>query len=187
MLGFLIGTACLFGLMKTLHHGCHGHRGGRYFRSSFFGHRCGSDSRCHGPADEPFDRDASGFGGRDVILRMLFRKLDTTHGQEKVIAEAADEIHAAARKLRGEFRSSREDVAKAVRTEHFDEVLFGEMFARHDAAAEGMRKTVFGALAKVHAVLDEKQRERLAELIERGPGFFQHGPFSDDARSRWDR
>jgi hypothetical protein len=30
-----------------------------------------------------------------------------------------------------------------------------------------------GAFAKVHDVLDEKQRERLAELIEQGPGVFR--------------
>jgi len=32
---------------------------------------------------------------------------------------------------------------------------------------------VVGALAKVHDALDEKQRERLADLIESGPGFFR--------------
>jgi len=65
MFGFIVGAACLFGLVRVLRHARHGH----------FGH--------HGP----FGRFRGGFGPR-MMLRGLFERLDTTPGQEKVIAAA---------------------------------------------------------------------------------------------------
>ena len=165
MLGFLIGTACLIGLVKTLHGGC--------------GTRCGGGG-CHGGWRRgygwhgpfgPFDHEDGGHRP-GFLLRGLFQRLDTTPGQEKVITEAVNDVRAAAKKLREEAKSSRVDVAKAMRGSAFDEVLFGDLFARHDTAMEGIRKSVVGALAKIHDALDERQRARLADLIERGPGFF---------------
>jgi Spy/CpxP family protein refolding chaperone len=111
---------------------------------------------------------------------VLSHELEATPAQEKVIADALREMQGAIEKHRGEFRESRGDVAKAVRSEHFDEVLFGELFSRHDTAIEAVRKAAMGALGKVHAVLEPKQRERLAEMIEGGlfrglRGFRGHG------------
>ena len=74
---------------------------------------------------------------------------------------------------RGELRRSRADLARAIRGPNFDEVLFGELFARHDEVIETMRKSVFGAMARVHETLDEHQRARLADLIESGRGAFR--------------
>jgi len=117
-----------------------------------------------------------------MFLRMLFQRLETTPGQEKVIVAAFEEMREAAGKARGEARSSRADLAKAMRSPAVDEVLFGEMFARHDAALEALRKAGIGAIAKVHDALDERQRARLADMIEAGPGgFFRGSPWSGDA------
>ena len=69
-----------------------------------------------------------------------------------------------------------------MRNESFDEVLFGELFARHDSAIEAMRKAVMGAIGKVHAVLEPKQRERFAELIESGGLFRGFGGFGGHER-----
>jgi hypothetical protein len=68
-----------------------------------------------------------------------------------------------------------------MRSPAVDEVLFGEMFARHDAALEALRKAGVGAIAKVHDALDERQRARLADMIEAGPGFFRGTPWSGHA------
>ena len=92
-----------------------------------------------------------------------------------MIAAAVEEMREAGRKARGEVAASRADIAKAMRAPGFDEVLFGEMFARHDSAMEGLRKSAVGALAKVHDALDEKQRQRLADIVENGPGFRSWG------------
>src|SRR5436190_1581159 len=74
------------------------------------------------------------------------------------------------------------DGAATVRTfrkGHFDEVLFGEMFARHDRSLEDVRKAFVGMGARIHDALDEGQRERLATIIEQGPRAF--------GRSGWGR
>jgi hypothetical protein len=178
MLGFLIGTACLIGLVKTLGGGC----GSRYGGWGYHG-GCGRGRGPQGPFD-PFGPDARehrpGF-----FLRGLFQTLETTPGQEKVIADAVSEVREAGRKLRGELKDSRADVAKAMRAATFDEVLFGDLFSRHDTALESIRKSVVGALARTHDALDERQRARLADLVERGPAIFRRrswgfGPFEPE-------
>lgn len=188
MFGFLIGTACLIGLIKVL-------RGG-YRRGYGYGGGCGSSGgSCGGGGwGHRGHHDGERGGGwgerggwRDggaFWLRALFERLDTSPGQEKVIREAIDELRRNASELRDEGKHTRADVAKAVKSPSFDETVMGELFARHDTHLEKMRKEVVGAIAKVHAVLDDKQRDALAQLIERGPfaggfggGGFGGGPF----------
>ena len=162
MIGFIIGTLCLIGLFKVL-------RGGRGFGSCGPGwSRWGHGGRGRGRWGGGW-RDDDGWGGPSVLLRGLYERLDASPGQEKVIREAAEELRESAHKLKGELGGSRADVAEALRSPSFDETRIGEVFARHDAAIETMRKAAVGAAAKVHAVLDDRQRERLADLVQHGP------------------
>jgi hypothetical protein len=182
MLGILIGTACLIGLIKTLRWGRRGCGGGGGCGGGY-GHHGGGWGRHHGGGWGGHDQDGGwggggGWGGPSMILRALFQRLETTPGQEKVIAAAFEELREAGRNARGEARTSRADIAKAMRSPAVDEVLFGEMFARHDTTLETLRKASIGAIAKVHDALDERQRARLADIIESGPGFFRGGPWS---------
>jgi hypothetical protein len=181
MLGFVIGTLCLIGLIKTLRWGRRRGGGGCGYGGGFG--RRGWGGRHHGEyGDHGGDwGGGGGWGGPSVFLRMLFQRLETTPGQEKVIVAAYEEMRDAARTARGEIRTSRTDVAKAMRSESIDEVLFGEMFARHDTALETLRKAALGAVAKVHDALDEKQRARLADLIESGPSAFRGRSWADHA------
>jgi Spy/CpxP family protein refolding chaperone len=176
MLGFLIGTVCLIGLIKTLRWGRHGHGGYGY------GGGCGGGGygRRGWGGDSWGDQEHRGGwgGGRNMMLRGLFHRLDTTPGQEKAIKAALEELYDATRSARGEVSAARADVAKVMRSPAVDEVLFGEMFSRHDNALETLRKAGIGAIAKVHDALDEKQRARLADLIESGPGAFRGGPWN---------
>jgi Spy/CpxP family protein refolding chaperone len=165
MFGFIIGTACLIGLVKVL-------RRGRY--------ACGA----HGMGPRPFGgRGFGGWGGhrggRQFFLSFLFDRLETTPAQEKVIVGALEELREAAWAQRGEMRKTRVDVAAAVRSPSFDETRMGELFARHDTAIEAMRRASVGAIGKVHAVLEDRQRERLADLIEAGPAAIRWGGYRD--------
>jgi Spy/CpxP family protein refolding chaperone len=173
MIGFLIGTLCLVGLFKLL-------RGGPW---RWGGRGWGGWGRRRGRWGGE-GRDEGGWDGASYFLRGLYEQLDTTPGQEKVIREAADELRDNARKLKDEVRGSRTDVAQAVRSPSFDETRIGEVFAKHDTAIESMRKAAVGAVAKVHAVLDDKQRERLAELIESGPFRGRHRRHGHGGRDR---
>jgi hypothetical protein len=170
MLGFLIGTACLFGLIRTLRWGrsC-GHGWGRHGWGGYGGWREDDDGQ-RGFGGPPWAR-RGGRRGRNFALRGLFERLETTPGQEKVIVEAADELEEAVAKLKGEMRGTRSDVARLFRGPAFDEALLGDVFARHDSAIEALRKSAVGAFAKVHEALDEGQRQRVADFIESGPGF----------------
>lgn len=173
MCGFFIGTACLIGLLVTLARGRAGCSG------SYYGGGCSSWASRGSWADGSGGPSAYEHhrGGR-WFLRGLFERLDTSPGQEKVIIEAVEEARKAGSAARDEARRTRTDAAKAVRSANFDEALLGEMFARHDSEIESLRKAVVGSLAKIHAVLDEKQRDRLAEMIESGRPFFAgFGPY----------
>jgi hypothetical protein len=188
MFGFFIGTACLIGLVYTLRRGaCHGGSGYRSY-ARFGG--CGSyDAGCgswnnhdvEGERGGPFRSHGRGSWNHGAppmaffFLRRVFQALDTTPGQEKVIRSAVEELLEVTRKHRGELQKTREDIARAMRSPSFDETVMGELFARHDASLDALRKAGVGALAKVHEALDEEQRKRLADMIERAGGFGWRG------------
>lgn len=183
MFGFIIGTACLLGLVGVVrrgrrrhwghgygHHG-HGHgcgRGGGHWH----GHRGHHGHHGHHGHDD-WDGPRGGFRGGP--LYWLFDHLETTPGQEKVIREAVEEMRDKARESKKEVRASGEDVARALRSELFDETLVGDMFARQDDQVRELQKAFAGALAKIHDALDDKQRARLADLLESGRRFSGFG------------
>jgi hypothetical protein len=153
------------------HHGWHG--GGGWGRS-FDGTTAG------GPDDEPgngggfFRAPWSGGRGMPFYLRFLSQRLDASPGQERAIADAVKQFRSDVEPLAGEAGKTRADLAAAMRKSSFDEVMLGELFARHDEVLEKGRRAVVGLGARLHDALDERQRERLATLIERGPRFGGH-------------
>jgi hypothetical protein len=128
-----------------------------------FGRGCGGRAR--------WSHHRGGPGG-SFWLRALFSKLDTTPGQEKEIRSALEDFQTAARESKDTLGASREAVARAVRHEAFDEIAIGEATVKADAAAGQVKQAFEAALRRVHAVLDGKQRERLAEILEKGPRGF---------------
>jgi Spy/CpxP family protein refolding chaperone len=160
MFGFLIGTASLIGLIYVLKGGGCGHRG--FHRHGGFGRRRGW-----------------GWGYRGW-LDGLFERLDSTRDQEREMRAALDELFDAGRAFRQDIFATREDVARAMKGEAFDETLMGDVLSRQDDALDKLKKAMVGTLAKFHAVLDERQRARLADLISSGPRWGFGGP----ARSR---
>src|SRR5437773_11173254 len=113
MFGFLIGTACLIGLIKVLRGGCgYGRYGacggyGPGARNSFGS--CGYGGGYGGPWQGRGrwggwggfrGHDEHGYGGfgEGFFLRALLEQLDATPGQEKVIVNAVHEIRDEARK-----------------------------------------------------------------------------------------
>lgn len=178
MLGFIVGTACLIGLIRTLRHGRCGH-GGYGYGGGYGGCGCGG-GRCgggHWPGREHGGGRWDDGSALRFMLRPLFERLATTPGQERVILEAAEALRARATATKEALRSTAGDAAKAFRGERFDEGVMGESFAKQDEALEATQKAVFEALQKVHDALDEQQRRDFAEYIERFTG----------ASGRWGR
>jgi hypothetical protein len=168
MLGVIAGAAIAVLMMKLYRNGVFGSR------FAFAG--CGGGWRRHhhhGDADgsEPFRR-----GRARWAARWLFQRLETSPGQEKVILEAWDAVTDRAARTRDEWQRARSDIARAVRSQAFDETALNEAKDRQDGVLSELRATLAAQLARVHEALDERQRRDLADLIELGPRV---------ARARW--
>jgi Spy/CpxP family protein refolding chaperone len=106
--------------------------------------------------------------GRSFWLRALYARLDTTPGQEREIRAAIEELRERARDAKSGMLETREGLGKSVAGEAFDDGAFEAVSARVDATSEKMKDALSSALRRVHAVLDPKQRGRLAELVSKG-------------------
>lgn len=180
MFGFVIGALSLYGLIKVLRWGrggaCGGGwRGRRNWHGSHGGHGWGRDRHEGRDWQGEHERGRDGYGGPGFWLRGLFRRLDTTPGQEKVLRQSAQELMTAMAPLKAEMNDSRRDIAQALRSGTVDEVAMGELFARHDEKLREARKAFVGALANVGEALDEDQRKRLADFLDRNGGWSGFG------------
>ena len=109
--------------------------------------------------------------GRSFWLRALFSKLDTTPGQEREIRSAIEDFQKEAREAKDGLRGARDDLARAIRGDAFDDLAANDAGNRADETAAKVKAALANALKRVHAILDVNQRERLAELVSKGPGF----------------
>ena len=175
MLGFLLGTVCLIGLIKVA-------RGHRFGYAGYGGGRCGSGGYGGGGDDGPgYGRGwhgggfrSRGFGPR-FFLRAIFERLDTTPGQEKVILQAADELRGAFGGAKDKLRETRSDFARVFRGDAVDESTLQDIFVKHDTVISETRRTAVEAVRKAHEALTEEQRGKVADFIERGRGGWGRG------------
>ena len=113
-------------------------------------------------------------GGRRWMIDLALERLDASPAQERAIIAELDQLE---ERLHGVGRQLRElhgPLAEAVRASELDEAtLAGLERAAEQATTEG-RTAVLETLRKVHALLDDKQREQLGALLgragRRGPG-----------------
>jgi uncharacterized membrane protein len=76
-------------------------------------------------------------------------------------------------------QNSRRELADLLREPNFDNQRVNDWFVAREHEFKKVRETAVGALAEVHEVLDDRQRESLAQLVERG-AYFRHcrrGPY----------
>lgn len=118
-------------------------------------------------------------GPRRWMMRRLFQHLDTTPGQEKVIANAMENAQRVAYQTREQFFRSRADFARAMRGEQFDTAAVNESFDAQQKAVDDVKAAIREGLQQIHEALTPEQRNRLGDLIEFGParlhGGFGHG------------
>lgn len=166
MFGFLFGAACLAGLFVVI-------RRERWHRMAFAYGAEGPWQGHHGPCGGGRRRHHGRGGGfrdrfRDMALRGVFERLETSPGQERELQAALSEVMGGGRKLRSQLADSRKEISSALRAEELDVERLGQLFAHHDDLLSEFRKTATGALSRTHAALDERQRAQLADWIERG-------------------
>lgn len=172
MFGLIVGTLCLIALIATLRRRRYGRfalghaygYGPMAFGPGFMGHGFG----LHGPRGYGY----GGYGHRGGRgPRFLFELLDTTPGQEKVIAEARDGLRARMKGSREELLAARKDLAAAVGGDLFDAATLEAALGRGLAVAQKATHELAQVLPAVLAALDGEQRKRLAELIAEGRGW----------------
>jgi hypothetical protein len=183
MIGCLIaGGLAVLALSRLAHrHGCHGGWGGwhaRWHRHHHWHRRgWGAFDLDGGNLDAPswspdWDDGGYGVGGKRYVIRAVLRHVQATPAQERVIAAAfADFLEEVKTLGGGEAKRSRQEIADALRRPTFDGVALGEQFARHDTLIEQGRKAFVGLFAKVHDALEDEQRARLGDLVQRGHRF----------------
>jgi Spy/CpxP family protein refolding chaperone len=152
MLGFILGTVCLIGLVRVLRRGRGWHGYGH--------HACGHGHSSYGPGP--------GFSPRRWLLRSFFERLETTPGQEKAIMAALDELRENRKVVREEMQQTRGDVGRAVASGLVDDSTLEETFARQDRLLAQLRVSFVEALRKATEALDERQRKQVADLLEGG-------------------
>lgn len=117
-----------------------------------------------------------GFSGRrNWVLRRLFQQLDTTPGQEKVIANAVENAQRVMWQTRSQFFSSRSSFAAAMRGEAFDSAAVNAAFDAQQASLDEVKKALKEGMQAIHEALNPEQRARLADLVEFGPGSMHGG------------
>ena len=158
MWGFLVGALCLYGLARTMR----SRRWAYPYGPGGWGRHGGWGRWRHEGWDGP-----RGAGGRGP-LRWLFERIDTSPGQEKVIAEAAEALRSTMHGWHDDAERMRSDVARSIRGETFDSAALEEAFARAEARLGTLRETLRGQAARVHEALDPRQRAELADLLASG-------------------
>lgn len=123
--------------------------------------------------------------GRRGALWRLFERLDATPGQEKVIRQALEELQTEVRAAAKEWPSMRAEAAKGLRSPLFDPSAMGDLFVRYAKRIDAVRDAGLSVLGRIHEALDERQRQSLADELERGGLDFAFGEaFGGRSRDR---
>lgn len=158
MVGFLVGTVCLVGLVGLS-------RGGR---------RCGHGGWHHHPGhweDGPRGgrrgwRGAQRRGAMGRAMGEVFkRRLHVDEDQEGIVDHALADLRETLTGFGEVLRDSRGELAKAFAGDEVDEAAIASVWARHDEELATTRREAVSALKQIHAVLDPEQRATAAEWL----------------------
>ena len=144
---------------------------------------------CEDEGDAAGSRWSSGRRGRGRwgrrrgrwMLHAALARLDATPAQERAIVGEIDRLQERVDAARAGLHEVRTDLSAAVRGSVLDDAALGAVLGRVDGASSEVRAAALEALRGIHAVLDDGQRARLAELIDqgagRGRGAWRTGPY----------
>lgn len=156
---------------RAHHHGCsdwngfrcgpHGHHGGHHG----FGRGGDGDG---GDGGDNGDGFGSGAFGVRRPLRFLAYKLELDEHQVAELARILDELKTERAQGEVDRRRTLSAFAEAVAGEAFEQTRVKEAADLRVATATRLAEAVSKALARIHALLDKNQRERLGYLIRTG-------------------
>jgi uncharacterized membrane protein len=128
-----------------------------------YGHGCGGYGH-YGWGGPPWARHHRMRRG----LHMGLAYLDATPAQERAIVGEIDKLKERLQSARANVKEARGDLAAAIRGPVLDDAALGAVLGRVDGATGEARTAILDAIRAIHAVLDDRQRERLAELLDKG-------------------
>jgi len=131
-------------------------------------HRFGGHDERHAGGEGWGDGEAGGGFGVRRPLRFLAYKLDLDDRQVTELAKILDELRTERAQAEVDRRRSLAAFADAIGAASFDEARAGEAGKLRVTTAERLRDAVSTALQKIHALLDDEQRGKLAYLIRTG-------------------
>lgn len=125
--------------------------------------------RWHGSSEGGGDAESfgAGFGVRRP-LRYLAWKLALSETQVTELAAILDELKIERAQAAVDARRSTSGLADAVASGSFDDAKAAEAGASRVRSAERLRDAVTRALRRIHAILDDEQRKKLAYLLRTG-------------------
>lgn len=139
MFGFIFGSACLVALFYYLR-----------------------------PAAPGTGRRRRGDLRRRFVLNRVYRALETSPDQERVIRNAFEAFEERLAGVRRGRQALREGLADSLREEAVTSDQLGAVFDTQQGSLAEVKQAAASALAEVHAVLDPYQRRRLADLVRDG-------------------
>ena len=110
-------------------------------------------------------------------MHAALARLDATPAQERVIVGEVDRVRERVHAAKGNLRDARGDLAAAMRGPSLDDAALGAVLGRVDAATGEARAAVVDGLRNIHAVLDDKQRAQVADMLDHSGGWWRGGPY----------
>jgi len=145
----------------------------RCHRGYGYGYGCGHHG-WHGWHGHEGGWSGGGFGGFGRRgLYMALSRLDATPAQERAIVGEVDRLRERLRGAKASMRDARPDLAAAIRGPLLDDAALGAVMGRVDGATTEARAAVTETLRNIHGLLDERQREQVADLLDHG--WFRRG------------
>lgn len=112
---------------------------------------------------------------RRWMVHAALGHLDASPAQERAIIGELETLEERVHGARRNLKDARGDLAAAVRGPILDDAALGAVVGRVDAASGEVRAAMLDALRNIHGLLDDGQRTRLAEMIDRTGGGGWHG------------
>jgi hypothetical protein len=181
MVGFLIGAVAVAGFLalrrhrRRFWHGYYGAGFGPGFGAGFGpGFGAGFGPGCHGRLGRG-RWGGGGWHGRDFarapfrrsgrFLYPIFREIDASPGQEKVISELVAKLQGELGGATSELESVRRDLAGALASPTLDEAALGQVFARANTLFQKLSAEAQAAFVTLHGSLDDEQRRAVASIM----------------------
>jgi len=115
-------------------------------------------------------RRYGGYGGYWV-----FRKLDTSPGQEKVIRTALSEARDVLRDFRKSNQGAKQDLGPILEAESLDEHAVSSWIGERQRSFEELKPRLLEIAKRIHDVLDPEQRRKVARFVAHGGHYGHHG------------